>query len=212
MAHSFEVQPTIKIICSCVLWCVCMTFVYSIWCLSKLSGTHPGLPATLPAALMTSLMWFAFSAPSALSPSSLVRLRVAITLAALLSFWLSPALTTFPLLHLFHLCLICRPPSPLLSSLSPPFIWLPPLFFSLQGNTIESEHLSELTEEEYEAHIYQRQDLKGFMWLDAKYLNPFFTRRLTQEVSERQKSSEWPGRQQNSARDLLLLFHCFPVS
>lgn len=56
------------------------------------------------------------------------------------------------------------------------------LFFSLQGNTIESEHLSELTEEEYEAHIYQRQDLKGFMWLDAKYLNPFFTRRLTQEV------------------------------
>ncbi|XP_044067675.1 sodium/hydrogen exchanger 8 [Siniperca chuatsi] len=49
------------------------------------------------------------------------------------------------------------------------------------GNTIEAEHLSELTEEEYEAQIYQRQDLKGFMWLDAKYLNPFFTRRLTQE-------------------------------
>ncbi|XP_072305879.1 sodium/hydrogen exchanger 8 [Eucyclogobius newberryi] len=49
------------------------------------------------------------------------------------------------------------------------------------GNTIEAEHLSELTEEEYEAHIYRRQDLKGFLWLDAKYLNPFFTRRLTQE-------------------------------
>ncbi|XP_066558502.1 sodium/hydrogen exchanger 8 isoform X2 [Amia ocellicauda] len=49
------------------------------------------------------------------------------------------------------------------------------------GNTIESEHLSELTEEEYEAQLTQRQDLKGFMWLDAKYLNPFFTRRLTQE-------------------------------
>ncbi|XP_069581210.1 sodium/hydrogen exchanger 8 [Brachyistius frenatus] len=49
------------------------------------------------------------------------------------------------------------------------------------GNTIEAEHLSELTEEEYEAQIYHRQDLKGFMWLDAKYLNPFFTRRLTQE-------------------------------
>uniref|UniRef100_A0AAY4CVX9 Sodium/hydrogen exchanger n=1 Tax=Denticeps clupeoides TaxID=299321 RepID=A0AAY4CVX9_9TELE len=49
------------------------------------------------------------------------------------------------------------------------------------GNTIESEHLSELTEEEYEAQIFHRQDLKGFMWLDAKYLNPFFTRRLTQE-------------------------------
>jgi hypothetical protein len=52
----------------------------------------------------------------------------------------------------------------------------------VQGNTIESEHLSELTEEEYEAHYIRRQDLKGFMWLDAKYLNPFFTRRLTQEV------------------------------
>ncbi|OXB54481.1 hypothetical protein ASZ78_017090 [Callipepla squamata] len=49
------------------------------------------------------------------------------------------------------------------------------------GNTIESEHLSELTEEEYEAQYIKRQDLKGFMWLDAKYLNPFFTRRLTQE-------------------------------
>ncbi|KAJ6665621.1 hypothetical protein lerEdw1_001991, partial [Lerista edwardsae] len=49
------------------------------------------------------------------------------------------------------------------------------------GNTIESEHLSELTEEEYETHYIKRQDLKGFMWLDAKYLNPFFTRRLTQE-------------------------------
>lgn len=52
----------------------------------------------------------------------------------------------------------------------------------LQGNAIESEHLSELTEEEYEAHYIRQQDLKGFMWLDAKYLNPFFTRRLTQEV------------------------------
>ncbi|KAI2595239.1 solute carrier family 9 member A8 [Homo sapiens] len=49
------------------------------------------------------------------------------------------------------------------------------------GNTVESEHLSELTEEEYEAHYIRRQDLKGFVWLDAKYLNPFFTRRLTQE-------------------------------
>lgn len=56
----------------------------------------------------------------------------------------------------------------------------PPL--PLQGNTVESEHLSELTEEEYEAHYVRRQDLKGFLWLDAKYLNPFFTRRLTQEV------------------------------
>ncbi|XP_073462865.1 sodium/hydrogen exchanger 8 [Aquarana catesbeiana] len=49
------------------------------------------------------------------------------------------------------------------------------------GNTVESEHLSELTEEEYEAHYIKPHNLKGFMWLDAKYLNPFFTRRLTQE-------------------------------
>lgn len=90
------------------------------------------------------------------------------------------------------------PPSPHPHLFPPPLlfgsIYLTPLsclLFSLQGNTIESEHLSELTEEEYEAHIYQRQDLKGFMWLDAKYLNPFFTRRLTQEV--REKSSELPG-------------------
>lgn len=59
-------------------------------------------------------------------------------------------------------------------------LFLPPL--PMQGNTVESEHLSELTEEEYEAHYIRRQDLKGFVWLDAKYLNPFFTRRLTQEV------------------------------
>lgn len=65
--------------------------------------------------------------------------------------------------------------------LTPP--GLPPL--PPQGNTVESEHLSELTEEEYEAHYIRRQDLKGFLWLDAKYLNPFFTRRLTQEVGRR---------------------------
>lgn len=47
---------------------------------------------------------------------------------------------------------------------------------------MESEHLSELTEEEYEAHYIKQHNLKGFMWLDAKYLNPFFTRRLTPEV------------------------------
>lgn len=60
-------------------------------------------------------------------------------------------------------------------------------FLPPQGNTIESEHLSELTEEEYEAHYIRRQDLKGFVWLDAKYLNPFFTRRLTQEVGHMAK-------------------------
>lgn len=30
------------------------------------------------------------------------------------------------------------------------------------------------------------------MWLDAKYLNPFFTRRLTQEVSESEKDAILP--------------------
>ncbi|XP_073931064.1 sodium/hydrogen exchanger 8 isoform X3 [Castor canadensis] len=60
------------------------------------------------------------------------------------------------------------------------------------GNTIESEHLSELTEEEYEAHYIRRQDLKGFMWLDAKYLNPFFTRRLTQEPGRLKPREEKP--------------------
>lgn len=63
-----------------------------------------------------------------------------------------------------------------------------------QGNTVESEHLSELTEEEYEAHYIRRQDLKGFLWLDAKYLNPFFTRRLTQEVGRRPGTGAgWAG-------------------
>ncbi|CAM9794167.1 unnamed protein product [Lampetra planeri] len=48
------------------------------------------------------------------------------------------------------------------------------------GNTVETEHLSELTEEEYEA-TYVKPNLKGFLWLDAKYLIPFFTRRITKE-------------------------------
>lgn len=83
----------------------------------------------------------------------------------------------------------------------PPAASLPP-----QGHTVESEHLSELTEEEYEAHYIRRQDLKGFLWLDAKYLNPFFTRRLTQEVGHRPvpcgqgsiaflpQGLQWPGK------------------
>lgn len=54
--------------------------------------------------------------------------------------------------------------------------------------------MSELTEEEYEAHYIRRQDLKGFLWLDAKYLNPFFTRRLTQEVGRRPGTrAGWAG-------------------
>lgn len=60
---------------------------------------------------------------------------------------------------------------------------------------MESEHLSELTEEEYEAHYIRRQDLKGFLWLDVKYLNPFFTRRLTQEVGHLPPSEAGSGGQ-----------------
>ena len=75
--------------------------------------------------------------------------------------------------------------------LMPPRLPLLPL----QGNTVESEHLSELTEEEYEAHYIRRQDLKGFLWLDAKYLNPFFTRRLIQEVGRRLGTGAgWAGK------------------
>ncbi|KAL8581137.1 hypothetical protein ACOMHN_033585 [Nucella lapillus] len=52
------------------------------------------------------------------------------------------------------------------------------------GGTIDSEHLSELTEEEYEV-THVKPHLKGFLKLDVKYLVPFFTRRFTkQEVRE----------------------------
>ncbi|KAG1677114.1 Sodium/hydrogen exchanger 8 [Nymphon striatum] len=50
------------------------------------------------------------------------------------------------------------------------------------GQAIDAEHLSELTEEEYETN-YVKEDLKGFVKYDAKYFIPFFTRRFTQEVS-----------------------------
>ncbi|XP_056015707.1 sodium/hydrogen exchanger 8-like isoform X2 [Ostrea edulis] len=52
------------------------------------------------------------------------------------------------------------------------------------GETVDTDHLSELTEEEYEVG-YVRSHQKGFMKVDAKYLIPFFTRRFTkQEVKE----------------------------
>lgn len=52
------------------------------------------------------------------------------------------------------------------------------------GETIDSEHLSEITEsEDVEVHITQQTTLSGFMKLDRQYLRPFFTRRLTQQVS-----------------------------
>lgn len=47
---------------------------------------------------------------------------------------------------------------------------------------MDSEHLSEMTEEEYEVN-FVKPHLKGFVKVDAKYLIPFFTRRFTQQVS-----------------------------
>lgn len=52
------------------------------------------------------------------------------------------------------------------------------------GDTVDSEYLSELTEEEYEVN-FVKPHLKGFVKLDIKYLIPFFTRRFTkQEVKD----------------------------
>lgn len=48
------------------------------------------------------------------------------------------------------------------------------------GQTIDAEHLSELTEEEYEVN-FMNSNLTGFVRLDVKYLIPFFTRRFTQQ-------------------------------
>lgn len=53
--------------------------------------------------------------------------------------------------------------------------------FQFQGKTIDAEHLSELTEEEYEVN-FMKSNLKGFVKLDVKYLIPFFTRRFTHQV------------------------------
>lgn len=53
------------------------------------------------------------------------------------------------------------------------------------GQAIETDHLSELTEEESEVNFRRESNLKGFALFDAKYLMPFFTRRFTdQEVKD----------------------------
>ena len=51
-----------------------------------------------------------------------------------------------------------------------------------QGETVDSEYLSELTEEEYEVN-FVKPHLKGFVKLDIKYLIPFLTRRFTKQAS-----------------------------
>ena len=60
----------------------------------------------------------------------------------------------------------------------------------LQGEALDSEHLSELTEEEHEISIVNRSHMKGFMRLDLRYFIPFFTRRLTQQASNRRATCE----------------------
>ena len=57
-----------------------------------------------------------------------------------------------------------------------------------QGGTVDTEHLSELTEEEYEVN-YVKPDLRGFMKINTKYLIPFFTRRFTNQV--RAERTRW---------------------
>ncbi|XP_050664343.1 sodium/hydrogen exchanger 8 [Leptidea sinapis] len=49
------------------------------------------------------------------------------------------------------------------------------------GQTIDSEHLSEITEEELEVNYSNTARLKGFVRFDLKYLIPFFTRRFTHQ-------------------------------
>lgn len=53
------------------------------------------------------------------------------------------------------------------------------------GQAIETEHLSELTEEELEVSYRNESNLKGFVRFDARYLMPLFTRFFTdQEVKD----------------------------
>lgn len=49
------------------------------------------------------------------------------------------------------------------------------------GQAIDSEHLSEITEEELEVNYAQSSRIGGFVRLDLKYLIPFFTRRFTHQ-------------------------------
>ncbi|RWS10234.1 sodium/hydrogen exchanger 8-like protein [Dinothrombium tinctorium] len=51
------------------------------------------------------------------------------------------------------------------------------------GQTIEAEHLSELTEEEFEVSFF-KANITGFAKFDVKYLMPFFTRRFTEQMTD----------------------------
>merc|ERR1719369_2558220 len=57
------------------------------------------------------------------------------------------------------------------------------------GSAIDSEHLSELTEEEIEQSFAEsRTHLKGFMYWDYKFLKPFFIRKFSQQELKDGKS------------------------
>jgi len=57
------------------------------------------------------------------------------------------------------------------------------------GSAIDSEHLSELTEEELEQSFAEgRTHLQGFMYWDFKYLRPFFIRKFSQQELKDGKS------------------------
>ncbi|XKL62960.1 hypothetical protein PGB90_005324 [Kerria lacca] len=63
------------------------------------------------------------------------------------------------------------------------------------GQAIDSEHLSEYTEEELEVNFNQSR-ISGFAKWDIKYFTPFFTRRFTQQYflfspGESEKISRW---------------------
>ncbi|XP_038070121.1 sodium/hydrogen exchanger 8-like [Patiria miniata] len=64
------------------------------------------------------------------------------------------------------------------------------------GSAVDAEHLSELTEEEYEVN-YIKPHLTGFVKWDTKYFLPFFTRRLTNKdltdgrIQMRHLANQW---------------------
>jgi len=58
------------------------------------------------------------------------------------------------------------------------------------GTAVESEYLSELTEEELETSFAEgRAQIEGFMLLDLKFFRPFFIRKFTQQEMKEGKST-----------------------
>ncbi|XP_071817414.1 sodium/hydrogen exchanger 8-like [Apostichopus japonicus] len=74
------------------------------------------------------------------------------------------------------------------------------------GSAVDAEHLSEMTEEEYELS-YITPNMKGFIGFDTKYLIPFFTRRFTQKelrdghVQMKHLTNQWYSEVRGPASD-----------